>query len=190
MSSSTETAAACLAECQAHQQNFPDVAVMPAADLKALLDARKPVTLLDVRTEEERAVSIIRGALTPDQLTRDELARRSGPEHGPLVIYCTVGYRSSLEARRIMAESELLPQAGVYSMPGILAWVHEDGEVVDASGQPTRRLHCFGSKWAAMAPPDCAAETFPVVKLGLRVLPVVWATIRGWVRGWVTAVLG
>ena len=161
---------------------FADVAVMQPSELKSLMEAGKKLTLLDVRTREERAVSILRGALAPEDLTPEVLARRTGADAGPLVIYCTVGYRSSLEARRIMAESALCPAAGVYSMPGVLAWAHGGGELVDpATGQPTRRVHTFGEKWAQMAPSDCETITFAPMRLGLRTLPVVCETVKDWV---------
>lgn len=173
-----------IVECQKHENSFPDVRVMQPAELSALLAAGKPVTLLDCRTPEERAVSTLRGAIAPDEL-RDALAK---PDPGPLVVYCTVGYRSSLEARRIAASPSLAPAAGVFSMPGVLAWAHAGGELVDpATGESTRRLHCFGEKWASMAPSDVEAISFPPTKTVLRTLPVVAETVKDYVLravGW------
>ena len=172
-------APAYLTECESHQRSFPEVRHMQPTELMALIDAGKPVTLLDVRAKAERDVSMIPGALSLEALSHEELARRTAEECGPLVCYCTVGYRSSLEARRIASDLQLVPALGVYSMAGILAWAHEGGELVDpATGEPTRRLHCFGAKWAAMAPDSHEAVSFAPRALGVQTALVVVAVVR------------
>ena len=65
-------------------------------------------------------------------------------------------------------------------MAGILDWAHAGGPLVDASGQPTTRLHAFGSKWAAMAPERFEVETFDSTSACgfLRaILRVVWLVL-------------
>jgi len=176
-------APAYLTECEGHQRSFPDVRHMQPAELLALLSAGKPVTLLDVRAKAERDVSMIPGALSLEALPREELARRTGEECGPLVCYCTVGYRSSLEARRIASDAQLVPALGVYSMAGILPWAHAGGELVEpATGKPTRRLHCFGAKWAAMAPDSHEAVSFAPRALGMQLVVVAVAVVRDLTR--------
>ena len=80
-----------------------------------------------------------------------------GSSSTPVVYFCTVGLRSAAEARAVG-----IPGAGVlaYSMEGILPWVHAGGELVDAHGAATRRLHAFGAKYAAMAPASHEAVCF------------------------------
>lgn len=181
MADSTVSAADCLVECRSHQEKFPDVAVMQPSELKRLLADKAPLTLLDCRTAAERAVSTLPGAISPDELKRG--AGDSSAEAGPIVVYCTVGYRSSLEARRLAAESG---RRDVFSMSGILPWAHEGGELVDPeTNLPTRRLHCFGSKWAGMAPADCETIIYPPVAGVRAVLPTVWAVVKDTVTGWI-----
>jgi hypothetical protein len=90
----------------------------------------------------------------------------------------TVGFRSSLEARLLAQRAS--PTVGVFSMGGVLEWAHAGGTFVDASGRPTRRLHAFGAKWAAMAPQTCEVVVFhsncSFLRAVLRV-PTVW--LRG-----------
>ena len=184
------TAVAARAECESFQKKFVDVKHMQPASLQALLDAGRPLTLLDVRTKEERAVSMLPGALSLDDLA--ELKRRAAaPDAGPLITYCTVGYRSSLEARRLAADATVVPHAGVYSMAGILAWAHEGGALVDPStGQPTRRLHLFGARWAQMAPDTHESVVFPARQQAANLLPIVGAVVRDWLSGTARAVVG
>ena len=183
--------AAYVVECESYQRQFAAVSHMQPAQLQALLESGSSVTLLDVRTSEERAVSVIPGALSPEDLPRAELLRRAAADDaGPLVIYCTVGYRSSLEARRIAADLPCVPAGGVHSMAGILPWAHEVGRLVDPdTQQPTRRIHLFGQKWAAMAPDGWEVSVFPARQQAANLVPVVVATVRDWSRGLLARVL-
>lgn len=155
-------------EVDKFKAQFPDVRHLEPAELQAML-ARGPVTLLDCRSAEEHAVSTLAGALTPGELPSPLPADR------PLVVFCTAGYRSSLEARRLAP----LAGGGCYSMTGVLPWAWAGGELVDpATGRPTRRLHLFGARWAAMAPVDVQSvtfgrATFAFVRALLRV-PLLW----------------
>lgn len=174
-------------ECALHQGNFNDVRHLWPAELRSLLAkaeaSGKPVTLVDVRTPEEAAVSTIPGAVMAKDFGDDTIV------NGPLVCFCTVGYRSSLEARRIATTPSVSARCrgGIFSMAGILAWAHEAGELVDpASGKATTRLHCFGSKWEAMAPPSCDTVVFSTPVLGVKLVPVVLKVVREYLR-WLLA---
>ncbi len=51
-----------------------------------------------------------------------------------------------------------------------LAQTHEGLPVVDATGQPTKRVHAFGPKWQALYAPEYESITFrnPTLKCALR----------------------
>ena len=166
-----EPASACEAECALHKARFPDVNHLTAEQLQRML-ANGPVTLVDVRADAEQQVSML-----PDAVPLKHVQWPLPNDAPPIVLYCTVGYRSALEARRLASQA---PAAGIYSMEGILPWAHSGGSLVDpSSGAPTKRLHAFGSKWAAMSPADHRVETFdrvlscPFLTAVLRV-PVIW----------------
>ena len=164
-------AIACAEECAQHRASFPDVRHLTAVELQSMLPSEKNITIVDVRAEGERRVSMLPGAIALNQLTWP-------PEAGSkTVFYCTVGYRSSLEARRLAARAP--KNAELYSMAGILDWAHAGGALVDASGQPTVRLHAFGSKWAAMAPEKFDVETFDSASCSFfrAILRVVWLVV-------------
>ncbi len=153
-SSSSEVAAR--EECLGWQARFPDVAHLTPSDLRALQQSRT-VTLCDVRSRAEYATSTLPGASHVDDVR--SMLRAQQPPPADLVCFCTVGYRSSLEARRLARE--LSGSSRVYSMAGILLWSHDDGPLVDPrTGVATKRIHLFGKKWAELAPAGFEVEYF------------------------------
>lgn len=65
---------------------------LSAPELKALLDSGAPIELIDVRTEEERAIAAIAGARLLDQACHDALLLRD--RDTALVFQCHHGIRS------------------------------------------------------------------------------------------------
>jgi monothiol glutaredoxin len=72
-----------------------------AAELKAMLEAGTALELLDVRTEEERAIALIEGARHLDQQAIAELEEE--PRDTLLVFHCHHGMRSQAAAQRFLA---------------------------------------------------------------------------------------
>ncbi len=125
-----------------YQDEFPEVRDIEAAELHRDLAGASPPVLVDVRTDEERAVSIIPGALSRQEFEarREELSGR------PVVTYCTIGYRSGLYADELASQGW-----DVHNLRGsILSWTHEGGELESAEG-PTRRVHVYGRRWNLVA---------------------------------------
>ncbi len=124
---------------QRYDWTFPKVDEIDATTLQTRLASDSPPVLVDVRREEERAVSIIPGAISVDEYTAnaDAYAGRQ------VVTYCTVGIRSGFEANRMRSEG-----VDVLNFKGsILAWTHIDGPLVRPTGQATRQVHVYGPKW-------------------------------------------
>lgn len=114
-----------------------DVPVIRADALRLALDGASPPVLLDVRTAEERAVSVIPGAIV------DAAALHPG---ATVIVYCTVGLRSGQTARELRERGfDALNLRG-----GILAWLAAGGTLVDARGVPTQRVHVYGRRWNAV----------------------------------------
>jgi rhodanese-related sulfurtransferase len=186
---SSDRAAATRAECHQFEQRFHDVSHISPSELKKMQE-RGRVVLVDVRSPDEFNVSTLPGAIRLEDLSLTTGTDMSAAD-APVVCFCTVGFRSSLEARRL---SRSLAPTAVHSMSGVLEWAHEGGSFVDpATGAPTQRLHLFGRHWAEMAP-----ETEPpleVVTFGSRCGEVAgfarasWRTARAWflARGWRSA---
>ncbi|HKK72026.1 MAG TPA: rhodanese-like domain-containing protein [Candidatus Krumholzibacteria bacterium] len=123
---------------------LPDLSVDEArarADsLAANEDDADDLVWLDVRDARERRISRL-----PDAVDRETFARhRDEWSDRPVVVYCTVGYRSGLAARELRRQGiEAWNLAG-----GILAWAHEGGPVLDGrTGRPTQRVHVYGWRW-------------------------------------------
>ena len=124
------------------RQEFPDVHQISPADLQKWLDdpTRPPPVLIDTRGADEYAVSHLHGAInlqdsTPP-ISRDE----------PIVVYCSVGYRSSRYARE-------LQHAGftdVSNLEGsIFAWANE-GRPIERDGLPVNVVHPYDQRWAKL----------------------------------------
>ncbi len=128
------------------RQSFETVAEVSAEALRDRLQRGDDLVLVDVREPEEQAVSTIPGAIP-----LDEFKSRADEFTGRLVVtYCTIGYRSGLAAKELEAQGwEVANLAG-----SLLAWTHVGGELVDAEGRPTQRLHVYGARW------DLAADGY------------------------------
>ncbi len=136
-SSDREKAARIEAMYERYRGSFPDEPEITVAELLRT-KAEQAAVLSDVREAEERAVSIIPGAMTPAQFEA-QIARHSGQT---LVSYCTIGYRSGQHA-------EGLRRRGLRAFNlkgGILVWTHA-GQPVVHDGKPVRRLHVYGRRW-------------------------------------------
>lgn len=120
---------------------LPAVPEVTAAELLgrgAAADA-DPVVLLDCREPYERAVSVLPGAISRAEFDADPQRYRGSP----VVVYCTIGYRSTKLA-------DTLRRRGfdaVNLRGGVLAWAHAGGRFVDAQGRATSRVNVYGSDW-------------------------------------------
>jgi rhodanese-related sulfurtransferase len=77
---------------KASAHDSPPIRQLSAPDLKALLESGSAIELVDVRTEEERAVAMIEGSRLLDQAYHDALMRRD--RDTPIVFQCHHGIRS------------------------------------------------------------------------------------------------
>jgi monothiol glutaredoxin len=73
----------------------PRVRPMKPKELKEALDKGERVVLLDVRTDEERAIAKLEGSLTADQIESIDKDAR-------VVVYCHHGIRSRAAAERLV----------------------------------------------------------------------------------------
>ncbi len=95
--------------------------------------------IIDVRTEEERSVSIIPGAMTIGEFER----RAFEFTNKPILVYCTVGCRSGAYVRK-------LEKLGIKSFNlrgGVLSWANSGKMFVTTAGGTTNRVHVNSKKW-------------------------------------------
>ena len=120
---------------------FREVPDLTVDDLDCLTETTS-VVLVDVREEKEQDVSMIPGAVT----ARDFDRNRSQYAGRTVVAYCTVGHRSGLFIKKLLAQGW-----PAYNLKGaILAWTHADRDLVNSDG-PTRQVHVSGPKWSLEA---------------------------------------
>jgi len=130
---------------------FADVPHLSTAQLADwLADTQRPAPLLlDVRSAEEYAVSHLPDAcrVDPDSCADDVMGNL--PTDRPWVLYCSVGYRSSHLAQRLM-------QAGateVANLDGaIFSWVRE-GRELNSKG-PGILVHPYSKIAAKLLRPE------------------------------------
>ncbi len=106
--------------------------------------AEKSPRLIDVREAEEFAVSHLPNAL--HIVSGAEIASRFPDKSTPIVVYCSVGYRSA----RVAFELEQLGYSEVYNLRhSIFEWANNDYPLVNASGH-TDRVHPFNRVWGSL----------------------------------------
>lgn len=109
------------------------------------------VVLVDVRTKEEIAVSIIPGAIS---LTDFEESREQY-RNAEVITYCTVGVRSGDYAATLIEDGM---RARNYE-GSILEWVEQGLPVVTPEGQATQRVHVYSDKYRKRVSPPYEAVT-------------------------------
>jgi len=122
----------------------PHVETISTQELRSLLtgDESKPV-LVDVRSRSEQSVSRIPGSITQDQYEADaeSLADQQ------VVVYCSVGGRSYLYARKQVAGGI----DAVNYRDGILGWCRAGLPLESPDNQPTKAVHPY---WRIFHVPD------------------------------------
>jgi rhodanese-related sulfurtransferase len=166
----------CLALASNNQAQFPN----PLSSCEFIqLRQQQDVIVVDVRSDAERRVSTL-----PDAMSlRDFEKMVPHVEDRPVVIYCTIGYRSGLEVRRFQRQYGL---ERVYNLDGIVAYVlamqelNQESEsraaaacLVDPqTGEGTTRLHTFGRMWDFVDPAHFQTVYFQGWNLQVRLLQV------------------
>lgn len=175
---------------------YPAVKNISTAELKELMrteEARARLVIVDARPEVEFSVSHIPSAVRidpqtqnmddvrrtlQDQLVKDE---PSSPDGEPIhvVMYCSVGYRSSALAKRLRQalkaekndrETAMSHQSSpstapstvispsrikIFNLEGCLfKWANEGRQMVDGRGSPTKFVHPYSTMWGQLISRD------------------------------------
>ena len=109
------------------------------------LSEMKSVKVLDARDREEYNVSHLPNALYVGDKDFSLSKLEGVSKTDTLVVYCTVGYRSE-------QIGEKLEKAGYENVlnlfGGIFSWKNNGGTVVDNTGSPTEKVHCYNKSWS------------------------------------------
>jgi rhodanese-related sulfurtransferase len=117
---------------------------VPVIGVQELAAIQNEVLIFDAREQAEYELSHIAGAryLGYDDFDPARLAQV--PKDRKIVLYCSIGYRSE----KIGEKLRKLGYANVYNLYGsIFEWANQGYPLMDAKGQPTRKLHTYNAKW-------------------------------------------
>jgi rhodanese-related sulfurtransferase len=103
---------------------------------------------LDTREPEEYAISHIPGARCVGFDDVDLGTVKDLPRDQPIVVYCSVGYRSERIGEKLQ-EMGFTEVKNLYG--GIFDWMQQGQPVVDAEGKPTMNIHTYNRSWSKWA---------------------------------------
>lgn len=133
-------------------KRYPDVVqwnLEQAAEVLKLPEQERPV-IWDIRTREEYQVSHLPHARHVPPDTPPAPLLRTIPRDRMILVYCSVGYRSSEMARRIRQAGH----ARVANLDGSLfAWANEGRPLVNDAGE-ARLVHGYNRRWSRWLKPE------------------------------------
>lgn len=125
---------------------LPEVRTIGVDELAARMQAGETPLLLDVRAEEEFAVSHLAGALRAETLAEAQALLEGEPRGREVILYCSVGVRSGRLA-------DALRRAGwtdARNLEGsIFAWANA-GHPVFRGDERVREVHPYDAAWGRL----------------------------------------
>lgn len=117
------------------------VPLMSVTDLERKADN---FVLLDTREKAEYKVSHLENAQWVGYDTFDKKRLKDIPKDQPIVVYCSIGYRSE----RIGEQLLKMGYEEVYNLNGgIFEWVNQDQELVESKDKATDKVHAYSKSW-------------------------------------------
>ncbi len=131
------------------RDDFPRVNHISTDELATMLARQTPFVLLDTRRPEEFSVSHIKGAVLSEDVgdALDALENRSRDDL--VIVYCSVGYRSS----KIAAKLARRGYSNVFNLEGSLfKWANEDRPLF-RDVRPAAKVHPYDDEWGQLLEP-------------------------------------
>ncbi len=139
------------------RHKFPTVQRIQTRGLAAwLADPQRPKpVLLDIREPAEFDVSHLADARRVEPGT--DPAKLGLPKDGPIVTYCSVGYRSADYAQQLQKAG----YTNVHNLEGsIFQWANE-GRPVFKDGREVEKVHPYNATWGKLLKPTLRANVPP-----------------------------
>ncbi len=114
------------------------------ADSLAKIGSNHNYVFLDSRDLVEYNISHLPNAI---RVGYDDFApeRINQPKNTPILVYCTVGYRSEKIGEKLQA----LGYTNVKNLyGGIVAYKNAGGIVIDNDDMETQKVHCYSKSWS------------------------------------------
>ena len=136
------------------RETFPGVPQMTTRQLASTLERGEPVLLLDARTAAEFRTSHLAGATRTPTVRSALNAIQGAPPQPIVVVYCSVGYRSSRLVSRLQARGV----EKVFNLEGSLfRWANEGRSLVRGSATVTT-VHPYDDEWGALLEESVRAD--------------------------------
>lgn len=118
---------------------------VPVISCEKLFENLDSFTILDAREENEYAVSHLRHAVPVGYDDFKLNLLDSIEKDKPIVVYCSIGYRSEKIAERLKRNGF----SRVYNLYGsIFEWLNQGYPVYDESQIPVLKVHTYNRKWS------------------------------------------
>ena len=127
----------------------PIISYQEIVELKYDYDWQEHYVIVDVRSDEETAVSMIPGAITMAEFEETALEH----ENKEVIVYCTIGVRSAKYTNKLIEEGW---QAWNYK-GSILDWCEHEQSLETIQGDPTNRVHTYS--WWYSVPAMYSAQS-------------------------------
>jgi rhodanese-related sulfurtransferase len=117
---------------------------VPAIDVDSLRNAPAETLILDAREPKEYAVSHVPGAIHCGYDRFDLSVLDSVDKSRPVVVYCSIGYRSEKIAQKLKNQGF----SNVSNLYGsIFEWANRGYPLEDDTGNTTRKIHTYNKLW-------------------------------------------
>ena len=136
------------------REAFPDVPHLTTQQLEDRRKRGEPVLLLDARELEEFHVSHIDGAVRATTVRAALNAIRADTREPAVVVYCSVGYRSS----RLVSWLKARGVENVFNLEGSLFQWANEGRPLARGDQPATRVHPYDDDWRELLNEALQAE--------------------------------
>lgn len=133
------------------ERDFAGVSAMSLQDLETLSRAGDHILLLDVRHKSEFDVGHINGAIqvSPEISAAEFAARFADAARGKVVVlYCSVGVRSSRLAQRIGDVAREVGATGVHNLRGGVFRAHNANKLLRGVYGSSRYVHPYSFYWS------------------------------------------
>lgn len=112
-------------------------------DVKGASQEKSPL-FIDSRSKAEFDTSHLKDAVWVGYENADLSKLEGISKNQSIIVYCSVGYRSEKIAEQLKKKG-FENVKNLYG--GIFEWVNQDGQVVDAEGKPTKKVHAYNRMW-------------------------------------------
>lgn len=124
---------------------------IPVISVEDVYQNMDTYTLLDAREWEEYKISHLPNARFVGYKTFSANQLKGVDKKAPLIVYCSVGYRSEKVGEKLKA----MGYENVHNLYGsIFEWVNHEFPIVNIEGESTRQLHTYNRDWGRHVEPD------------------------------------